>query len=37
MMYWEKEIETMGRDQLEAFQLGKLKEVLEHAKKISIL
>ena len=32
-MYWEKDIETMDRDKLEALQLSRLKETLEKAGK----
>ena len=32
-MYWDKEIETMPRDQLEELQLKRLKETLEQASK----
>ena len=32
-MYWEKDIETMGREKLAAIQLEKLKETLKKAKR----
>ena len=31
MMYWQKDIETMGRDQLQELQLTRLKETVKHA------
>lgn len=31
MEYWQKDIETMGRDQLQEFQLTRLKETVKHA------
>lgn len=31
MEYWQKDIETMGREQLQEFQLARLKETVEHA------
>jgi phenylacetate-CoA ligase len=32
-MFWEKEIETMDRRDLEALQLQRLRETLERAKR----
>ena len=31
MEYWQKDIETMGRDQLQELQLTRLKETVKHA------
>lgn len=31
MEYWQKDIETMGREQLQEFQLARLKETVKHA------
>jgi len=31
LQYWDEKIETMKRDELEAFQLKHLKNILNHA------